>query len=614
MQRHCLSDEISFDPLKKDLLGYSWSTFCQDAWSAISVSLLTAPQAMAYALLAGLPLVCGLFAVIYSAIIAALFGSSRHLIVGPSNAIAILVQTGTAGILYTYYRDLPPGDREIVAVQILTQLALLAGLFQVFAAACKLGRLTQFVSYSVIVGYITGAAITVAVNQSFVLFGIDRMPGVHTLYERGVYLLTHFHELQWTTSAIGITSLILLLVLKRFYKQAPAAAITFAFTGLVIYLLEISPYGSLFPHVQLISDTGEIYSIFPIISFPFFNMGIMNGVLPVAFAIALLSVMETTSVAKSIAASSGQRLSVNQEILGIGLGNLVSAFVGALPVSGSPSRSGLNYRSGGQTRFAAVLNGIFVILMLYSLGFFISQIPLAATAAFLLVTAASLINMQHMFICLKATRSDALVLWVTLLSCIFFSLDIAFYAGIMISIISYLKKSAIPQLVEYSWDTSGELKNLDHGACHERRQIRLIKVEGELFFGAADIFQRTLKTVTENDTSTRVIILQLKNARDIDATACLALLQLNEYLRGSGRYLVACGLTVQIWEVLSDSGIVDQLGKENLFIFDEKHPQLHMQKAFQWANELVSKYQENEQVKEEGEKILDLSSPAPVSN
>ena len=131
------------------------------------------------------------------------------------------------------------------------------------------------------------------------------------------------------------------------------------------------------------------------------------------------------------------------------------------------------------------------------------------------------------------------------------------------------------------------MHRLDHTKPLEHKPIRVIKVDGELFFGAADIFQTTLKTIAEDDTSTRVIILQLKNARDIDATSCLAIHHLHRYLKSSKRHLVACGIMQQVWDVLSDSGLIEQLGKENLFIFDEHHPHLHMVKALRHARFLV---------------------------
>jgi SulP family sulfate permease len=599
MPNHHYPDDISFSSLRKDLQISTWETLRCDVLSALTVALMTLPQAMAYAVLAGLPLSCGLFASIYASIAASSFGSSRHLIMGPSNAIAILVQAGTAEVLFAYYRDLSGPERDMAATHILTQVVLLTGLLQILAAGCKLGRLTQFVSHSVVVGYIAGTAIAVIINQLFPFLGVPRMPGVHSLYERAAYLLGHVHQIHLPTILIGLSSLFLLIILRRINKRIPAGVISMVCAGIFVYFFDLSsysvgywevdPYSDESVHtVALVGDAGNISDLMPKVSWPYFNTAIMDEILPVAFALALLSIMETTTVAKSIAANSGQRLSVNQEIFSVGVGNFVSAFIGAMPISGSPSRSMMNYNSGARTRFAAIFTGFFVLFFLYSLGFLVSMIPLAALSALLLFSAASIVNVKQLLICLKATSSDAFVLGITILSCIFFNLNTAFYIGVIISIILYLKKAAVPQLVEYDVGEAGELKNVvDFSSVHEHKQIRVIKVEGELFFGAADIFQTTLQSIAEDDTSTKVIILQLKNARDIDATACLALQQLYDYLKSSNRHLIACGITSPIWEVLCDSGIIDKVGRENLFIFDDRHPQHYMQKALQRAKELI---------------------------
>ena len=518
------TDDISFSAFKREVYGYTWETFRCDSIAAFTVALLTLPQAMAAALLAGLPLSSGLFAAIYSSILACLLGSSRQLVVGPSNAIAILVQAGTAEILYNHYRDLIGIERDMMAIQVLTQLTFLTGFFQILAAGCKLGRLTQFVSHSVIIGYIAGTAIAMGINQSYVLFGIDFMPGVHSLYERGVYLISHWQFVHIPTALVGIGCLIILLFLKKINRHIPAALICLLCAAVGVYLLKIPTVSDWLDQlftlglnhsiqgITLVEDTGELTDAIPKLELFFFNTGIMNELLPISFAIALLSVMESTSVAKSIAACSGQNLSVNQEIFGLGMGNLLSSFMGAMPISGSASRSSLNYSAGARTRFASIMNSVLTALFLTALGFFISKIPIAAFSAILLVTAANLVNVKQFLICMKATTSDAFVLWVTICACLFFSLDMAFYIGVIVSIILYLKKAAIPQLVEFDFDKTGELINLDLSSTNKEKNIRFIKVEGELFFGAADLFQSTLKSITEDNDKTRVIILQLKNA------------------------------------------------------------------------------------------------------
>lgn len=587
-------DRISFFTSLKDLKNYSWGFLAQDVSAGFSVALLSVPQAMAYAMVAGLPLSCGLLAVIFSSLIAATWGSSRHLIVGPSNAIAIMVQSGTSQILFNYFRDLDGPEREWMAVQILTQLTLLVGIFQILVASFKLGRLTQFVSHSVVVGYVVGTAIAIVIDQFYIFLGIPPMEGVHAFYEKAWYLVSHLSQFHLPTLLISLGSLFLIVAFRQKDKRIPGAAIAFGFMAIAVQLMGLnveggeSFVGERLQQVALVGDTGEVYTGLPALSFPYFNTRILSSVVPVAFAIALMSILESAAVAKSIAAITGQRLSLNQDIFGIGLGNFCGSFLGgAMPISGSNSRSILNYISGAQTRFAAIFGAIFVATFLLAFGFFITRIPVGSLAALLIVTAVSIVNRKQFLLCLKATNSDALVLWITILSCVFLSLDVAFYIGVVISITLYLKKAAIPQLIEYGIDDSGKWCSADAARKNDKKKIRVIKVKGELFFGAADLFQSTLKSIAEDDTTTKVIILQLKHARDLDATGCLALHQLYNYLQSSGRHLILSGLTFPTWEVLSNSALIDLIGKENLFFLNERRPHLHMKKALRRAESLL---------------------------
>lgn len=596
-----LHDEISLTSLKNDFDKYSFQALRSDLIAGLSVAMLAVPQAMAYALAAGLPVSCGLIAAIFSALIAAFFGSSRHLVVGPSNAVAILIQAGISLILFTHYREASGAVREALVFQILSQIMLLVGVIQILAAFLKLGRLTHFVSHPVIVAYLSGVALALVINQLFPFLGMDIPQNLSSLYERGSYILLNLHLVHIPTALIGVACFGILILVKKLDRKIPAGAIMLAFIALATYFLSHSYYyfyengyefvdwlkvDAFFQGIHVVGETSGD-GLMPRFEWPYFNASLLNSILPVAFAIAVLSLVEATSAAKGIAANSGQRLSTNQEFFGVGIGNFVSAFIGAMPISGSSSRTAVNYENGGKTRISVISSSIFVWIILLAFGVLIRDIPVAAFSALLIFSAGSIINFKQVFLCLKATRSDAMVFSWTLLSCIFLSLDIAFYIGVIMSISLYLKKSAMPQLVEYTVDDTGGIHSLDSHGPQEPRKIRFIKVEGELFFGAADLFQSALKSLTEDDTTTRVLIIQLKNARDIDATACLALQQLHSFLKNSGRSLIACGITHQIWEVLSDSDMIDIIGKNNLFIFDEKLPQQSVLRAFARAKELL---------------------------
>jgi sulfate permease, SulP family len=603
-------EDLSFTSLRNDIGHASVSSLRRDLIAGITVALLTVPQTMAYALIAGLPMSCGIFAAIFSAMIASMCGSSRHLVVGPSSAIAILIQAGTAHILYTYYRDVSGVEREFMAVNILMQLSFLVGIFQLIGAVFKLGRLTQFISHSVIVGYLIGVAAAVVVAQSYTLLGITQYEGVHTTYDRFLHLVVSLQSVHWPTALVGLFSIASILLLRKIDPRIPAGTIMLLIVSMIVYgesqIIEGGFFGTANVvevertyHIQQVGDTGLLYGLIPHWSLPYFNWKLMNSMIPFAFAVSLLSILESTSVSRAIAASSGQRLSVNQELLGLSIGNLISSFVAAMPISGSPSRSALNYHMGAQSRFAAIFSAMAVLLFVFVFQSMISMIPLTALAALVLVTIVRIVNKQQLMLCLNATNSDAFVLWTTVIACIFFSLDVAFYIGAALSITLYLKKAAVPQVEEFEFDEKGTMHLSTPEELSKEKNIRFVKVEGELFFGAADIFHSTLKALTLADTTTKVIVLQLKNARDMDATACLALQQLHDYLQSSARQLVICGITPGVWRVLRDSGLMLVIGKENLFAFDEEHPNKHMHCAMVRAGELIK----------QGEDILSMMRP-----
>lgn len=591
-------DDLAFSSLREDLTSLSLKTLKKDFQAGLTVAFLTVPQTMAFAFVTGLPLSSGLFAAIFSAFIASLFGSSRHLVVGPSNAIAMLIQSGLSAVLYTHYRELTGIDKEIMALNILTQLTLLVALIQATFAFCKLGRLTHFVSHSVIVGYLLGVAVAIVVTQLYVFLGISPSIHAYAVYEKLLDVIANLGKAEVPALTTSFLSLFILIFIKKWDKRLPAGALMLALVSFILWSEKKMAFTGFFgiidplteeeaALVPLVGDNGMILSASPVLAFPYFHIKILNELLPFAFAVALLSILESTAVAKAIAASSGQKLSVNQEVLGVSLGNLISCSLAALPVSGSPSRSVLNYEAGAVTRFAALFGALQAGAIVFIFDKFITEIPLPALAALLVVTAFKIVDIKQLKLCLKATSSDAFVLWVTFISCLLFSLDVAFYIGVIISITLYLKKAAMPQLSEFSVDEKGVLQSVDAREAPEQKPIRLIKVEGELFFGAAELFQTTLRAFAHKGKGPCVLILQLKNARDMDATACLALKQLNDYLISKGHHLVACGMMPGVLEVFVDSGIGYEMGEENLFPFDPRYPNRHTQLAWQRANKLV---------------------------
>lgn len=587
---------INFFPFLNDFKTYGLSYFRKDLIAALSVALLALPQAMAYAFVAELPPSAGIFAAIFGTIFTAAFGASPLLISGPSNTVAILIQSSTSDILYTFYSGVSGFEKEIVTLQIVLQISLIIGIFQILGGLLNLGRLTQFPSRSAILGYLLAASFTIAISQLFYFFGIPDMGGNFPLYYQTWYLISHVYLLHLPTTLMGLGCLLLLVFLPKLSEKIPSAIIVFFIAGLVVVLFHLAPKEKLgsfdvkkdqkIEKVTLLEDIGPVYAQHPKIAFPSFDIKILGKIIPLAFAISLFSALEATAIGRTFATSKDPNYSDNQEVYGLGISNLLSSFVGAMPSSGSFSRTVLNANSGGVTRFAAIFSGLWLFLIVATLGFFVTKIPLTALSALLLLTAYSMINFRDLFLCLRATKGDAFVVIVTFISSMLFTLDVALYIGIVTSIVLYLKKATSPNLVEYTFNKIGKLRPMDPADPRADPRICIMHIEGELFFGAADYIQTRLKNLAE-DEHIKVFILQIINARYIDASICLILKRFCIYLKDRQGKLLISGVSSEVKEILQDAGLVEVLGEKNMFEANERLPGEPTRLAYAYAKTIL---------------------------
>lgn len=566
-------------PFWTDFKNYQQSFLKGDVMAALSVALMALPQAMAYSFLAELPLSAGIWSAVFGTIFTAAFGQSRFLVSGTTNTVAILILSGSSEILSHYFGAATGGEKELLALKIVLQLVLIIGLFQILAGLLKLGRFTQFTSRSVVVGYMAGAALAIAITQLFPFFGISEIEGYQPIYQQGWHLITHLPSLQIATTLLAAGCLLLLISLYRLSEKIPASALVFLLAGGLVALIHVVTGKQ---PVALLQDMGPLYSDLPSLSIPLFEWRIITKLIPLAFAITLLTTLEVTTIGRSYTSSKDPPYHDNQEIFGLGVSNFLSAFFGAMPSSGSFSRSALNKTSGANTRFAALLSGVFVFIFVVLLGFFINRIPLAALSALMIFTAYTMVNFKDLFLCVRATCSDACVVIVTLLSALIFTLDVALYIGILLSIVLYLKKAAVPRLVEYAFNNIGKLRPIDEEEHRPDPRVCIVQTEGELFFGASELFQTKLREIAE-DESIRVVILQLLNTRHIDASSCLALKHVLGFLKGTHRTLMLSGISPEVWRVLEDSGLLQEIGQENCFPANERLPSEPTRNAYSRA-------------------------------
>jgi sulfate permease, SulP family len=561
-------------PLLSALPQYDRRNFRPDLMAGLTIAAITVPQCIAFAVLVGIPVSAVLASAVVGTIVCSLYCSSRHLVFGPTNTISLIL----AGALLTFAAEpLDPLQKVLL-------IGFMIGVLQLVAGLADFGRLTQFISRSVIVGYTTAAGILIASGQLGNLFGVYRatdvsLPG--TLRHLAASVLTF--DFNPVTALVGLSSLFAILWLRRWRPHWPDGLPVLVLAGAAAYWFPLGESG-----VRLVRDLGQISGGVPLFSgFPLNadGLALLPKITSVAVAAALLGMLESVTIAKTLAVKTGQRIDPNQELIGMGVGNLVGAGFGAMPGSASFLRSSAASRSGARTQWATVSASAAVLLLVIVLWPLIAYVPIAAIAAYLLVIAVRLIQPAQIRVVRRATPSDALVFWATLLAALFLQLDTAIYTGIGISLVLFLRKAGAPSLVEHAFTGDGQLAQITEPSARNHPQVSIVHVEGDLFFGAADIFQDAIRKLAD-DPLIRVFILRLKNARHLDATTVMAISQLHHYLHGQGRHLLISGFEADTAAVLERSGVAAQLGSANIFPA-EQNPTLATKKALQRAQVLA---------------------------
>lgn len=578
--RYPLQKTVSFIPFKKELKKYTFSKFKSDLLASLSVALLAIPQAIAYSLLAGLPPIAGFYSAIFGTIFASAWGCSRHLVAGPTTGVAILLQTAVQEVLQSNFPNVTGLEKEQLVIQILTHIVFVIGFVQIFSAFFNVGKLLQFVSRSVVFGYFAGVAFAIFANQIYYFSGVNFGQDDRIVF-RLSYYFTHLNELKVGSVVVGGISLGLLYGFKRWLAKFPDALLTLIMASCIAFVIN-----QFFIHaVPSLQDVVNIQKPGFHFFLPLFEWDLFKKVFASSCAIAFVAILEVFSVSRNLATKSGQNIYSNQEVFGLGISNMIlSFFPFSIPSSGSASRSMLNYVNGAKTRFAAIYSGGFIAVFILIFWPWIQWIPLATLAALLLMTTKNILNYDSIKLCFRATKGDGIVFCLTMASCLFFDLDIAFFIGIMISLVFYLKRSAEPHQVEYAFNSAGRLTVVPPKE-KAHRKIRIIGVAGELFFGTVDLFQNTMRTIAK-DNHVRVIVLRLTGVYHVDASMCLAILKVHDYLRATNRHLVISGISDEVWKVFSRTKVVHTIGSENLFLSDEASPQLSTWKACLRAQDL----------------------------
>jgi sulfate permease, SulP family len=541
-------------------LTYSAPELHRDLLAAFTVAAISLPQAMAYALLAGVDPRYGLYSAIIVTAVASVFGSSSHLINGPTSAISLVVFGALA------FFD---PDQKLEAAEGMFLLGAMVGAVQIFIAVFKLGDLTRYISESVILGFMCAAAALLAVGQISNALGVrDKGTGAQNVLYRLWLTLTQGDPLNARAISIAAATLLLAVLGRKLIERYRLPRMDMI-TVLVIVALAAYFAGWTIPNgggKTAIAVAGSVPRYLPTPHIPSVKLGWIGRMAPDALAIAFLGLLEALAIAKAIANQTGQKLDFNRQCLAEGIANLVGGFFRCLPGSGSLSRSAINFQAGGATRFTGIIAAASVALAVVALAPLARFVPRPALAALLLLTAARLIDLKRIRYAFRASRQDAAVLIITIAAALAFGLDTSILVGVGLSIVLYVSRATRLRCVELVISYDGVVRER-LPADPPSSSFIVYDLEGELFFGAAPDLERSLSEIAQRIAAEglRYAVLRLKRVRNPDAV-CLE--QLEHFLRAAGKrnvVVLLAGLRPDLLDALGRLRFLEWFASDHMF-------------------------------------------------
>ncbi|MCP8686204.1 SulP family inorganic anion transporter [Marinobacterium sedimentorum] len=535
---------------------FSWggslnkNTLADDLIAGITGAVIALPQAVAYAFIAGLPPEYGLYSAIIISVIAALFGSSWHMVSGPAAAISIVVLSVVSGI-----GELDPAQ-YLSAVLTLT---LLVGLMQFGMGLLRLGTLVNFISHTVVIGFTAGAAILIGTSQLKHVLGVA-VPGGLSFIDGVSALIDQTGAVNTFSLAIGAITLLSALLVRRLNRRWPHLLIGMATGSLVCALLDGQAHD--------VALVGALPGTLPPLSMPDLSAHTIQSLASGAFALALLGLIEAVSIARAIALRSHQQINGNQEFIGQGLANTLGSFFSCFVGSGSFTRSGANYDAGARTPLAAVFAASIQVCVLLLAPGLTAYLPLPAMAGAVLLIAWNLIDFHHIRQIIKSSRNEAIVLLVTFMSTLFIELEFAIYIGVFLSLGIYLRRTSRPTVMEVAPiqdHPRRQIKNIQRYALQQCPQLKIIRIDGSLFFGAIDHIQQRIRALTHEGSGTKRVLIIGKGINFIDIAGAEMLIQEARRLQQRGGKLMFSSIKGTLMDELRANGYLEKIGEELFF-------------------------------------------------
>ena len=527
-------------------------TWKDDLIAGITGTIIVIPQAVAFAIIAGLPPVYGFYTAMITPIVAALFGSSYHLISGPTTAISIVVYSTLVKFVN------PESDLETF-ISLALVLTFLAGLFQLAMGLLKMGKLVNFVSHSVVIGFTAGAGILIAFKQLKHVFGLN-IPQGSTIPEIVLYIISHISESNGFILIVALSTLLIALIIKFLIKPISRyyMLIAMVFGSILAILLGGESVG--------IETVGNIPSNLPPFHIPDLNYENVSKLSSGAMVLALLGLIEAVAIGRAIALHTHQRIDGNQEFIGQGLSNIIASFFSSYAGSGSFTRSGVNHQAGAKTPMSAIIASFFLMLVMLLFAQYASYLPKAAMGGIILLVGYNLIDFHHIKQVYKSSGKELIVLVVTLTGTLFFDLEFALLAGILSSFFFYMERTSKPNIAVLGIDKNRNLVNMirDKDAV-ECSNLKIVRIDGSLYFGSIDkISAYFSKLYEENEIQYVLIAADGINFIDLAAAEWLTN-EIIKWQKNRGGIFIA-GLKLISQDVLLKGGFLDKIGKNILFL------------------------------------------------
>lgn len=539
-------------PFTAALKNYSADKFRGDLFAGLTVGVMLIPQGMAYALIAGLPPVYGLYAALVPVFMYALFGTSKQLSVGPVAMDSLFVAATVSGIAVA-------GSEHYIALAIL--LAAMIGLAQLLFGLIKLGFLVNFLSQPVIVGFTSAAAIIIALNQ------LGNLTGIKLTQSNELHILlsdffTHVSSIHIPTLAFALAGITLMIILKKLLPKFPSGLVLVFIGTILVWIFQWN--------LQDIQIVGEVPSGLPSLKLPELNWIEIKGLIPSALALAMIAFMEAITVAKAIEEKKGvQEILPNRELIALGLANLGGSFFSSYPVTGGFSRSAVNNNAGAQTQLAGIISGLLILFSLLFLTDLFYYLPKVLLAVIILVAVVGLIDLKSPRNWWRTDSTEFIMYAATLLATCFIGIQQGILIGVIISLIILIYRVSNPHIAVVGRIPGTDLyRNAERFSQVETDDdILIVRFDAGLFYGNADFFRDKIKELeAQKKVKLKAIIVDASGINSVDSTSIYMIRKLLIHFKKKKIQVLFTGLIGPVRDKFNQNRIYTELGEEFFFV------------------------------------------------